>query len=63
MAINVQGNGAPRACRERRGRALLLGELAADRLGILWGLLWVVCIKMAANGEQSCYRPMFNSRL
>jgi hypothetical protein len=42
-----------RAVLAGKGHALLLGELAADRIGILWGLLWVVCIKMAANGEQS----------
>jgi hypothetical protein len=29
----------------------------------LWGLLWVVCIKMAANGEQFCYRHTFEIRL
>ena len=36
-----------------------------QRIGLarLWGLLWVVCIKMAANGEQSCYRDAFEIRL
>jgi hypothetical protein len=29
----------------------------------VWGLLWVLCIKMAANGEQSCYRHIFEIRL
>jgi hypothetical protein len=32
-----------------------------QRIGFweLWGLLWVVCIKMAANAEQSCCRHIF----
>jgi len=32
-----------------------------QRIGFweLWGLLWVVCIKMAANAGQSCCRHIF----
>ena len=35
-----------------------------QRIGLagLWGLLWVLCFKIAANGEQSCYRHMFELR-
>jgi hypothetical protein len=35
------------------------GRLATDRISELWGLLWVVCIKMVANAEQSCCRRIF----
>src|ERR1035437_11035952 len=34
----------------------------SDWVSDLWGLLWVLCIKMAANGEYSCCRHVFAHR-
>jgi hypothetical protein len=46
-----------------RKEPLLLWRRSRAELGVgLWGLLWVLCIKMAANGEQSCCQRVFGHR-
>ena len=58
------GRGIRRAPRRRacEGREHTATGSGPNRAG-LWGLLWVLYIKMAATGEQSCYRHIFELRL
>jgi hypothetical protein len=54
--------GGPRyATLAERGEALTLlsNDSGSDLDPGLWGLLWIACIKMTANGEQSCCRRIF----